>query len=51
MAKVLITGASGFVGNNLTRHVLTLGQRVNLLLRDSDSRYIDEELELRRRGQ
>jgi UDP-glucose 4-epimerase len=35
MAKVLITGASGFVGNNLTRHLLTLGHRVNLLLRDS----------------
>jgi nucleoside-diphosphate-sugar epimerase len=35
MAKVLLTGASGFVGNNLTRHLLTLGHRVNLLLRDS----------------
>jgi len=35
MAKILITGASGFVGNNLTRHLLTLGHRVNLLLRDS----------------
>ncbi|MCL4539937.1 MAG: NAD-dependent epimerase/dehydratase family protein [Bacteroidetes bacterium] len=35
MAKVLVTGASGFVGNNLTRHLLTLGHQVNLLLRDS----------------
>jgi UDP-glucose 4-epimerase len=35
MAKVLVTGASGFVGNNLTRHLLSLGHRVNLLLRES----------------
>jgi nucleoside-diphosphate-sugar epimerase len=35
MAKVLVTGASGFVGNNLTRHLLSLGHRVNVLLRDS----------------
>src|SRR5208283_1749509 len=50
MAKVLITGASGFVGNNLTRYLLTLGHRVNLLLRDSCSdwriRDIREEVEI-----
>jgi len=35
MAKVFITGASGFVGNNLARYLLTLGHRVSLLLRDA----------------
>jgi nucleoside-diphosphate-sugar epimerase len=44
MAKVLVTGASGFVGNNLTRHLLTLGHRVNLLLRDSYAAWRVEDI-------
>lgn len=52
MAKVLITGASGFVGNNLARYLLTLGHRVNLLLRDSCAdwriRDICEDVEVHR---
>jgi nucleoside-diphosphate-sugar epimerase len=34
MANVLITGASGFVGNNLARRLLGLGHTVNLILRE-----------------
>ncbi|MBI4963778.1 MAG: GDP-mannose 4,6-dehydratase [Desulfomonile tiedjei] len=34
MANVVITGASGFVGANLARHLLGLGHRVNLILRE-----------------
>ena len=34
MAKVLITGASGFVGNNVARKLLGLGHSVNLILRE-----------------
>lgn len=33
MTRVLITGASGFVGNNLARFFLTRGHEVHLLLR------------------
>ncbi|MCX5863191.1 MAG: NAD-dependent epimerase/dehydratase family protein [Desulfomonile sp.] len=34
MAEILITGAAGFVGNNLARHLLNSGHEVNLLLRE-----------------
>lgn len=33
MRRVLITGGTGFVGANLARHLLTLGDHVHLLLR------------------
>lgn len=34
MTRTLLTGASGFVGNNLARHLLHEGHEVNLILRD-----------------
>jgi dihydroflavonol-4-reductase len=33
----LVTGASGMVGNNLVRHLLQLGRRVRVLVRDPDN--------------
>ena len=35
MKRVLVTGASGFVGSNLVRHLLTDGHETHLLLRPS----------------
>lgn len=37
MPKVLITGASGFVGNNLARFLLGQGHEVHLILRETHS--------------
>jgi UDP-glucose 4-epimerase len=39
MKKVLITGASGFVGNNLARFLLSRGDEVHLLLRKSHAQW------------
>jgi len=39
MKKVLITGASGFVGNNLARFLLSRGDAVHLLLRKSHAQW------------
>lgn len=35
--KVLITGASGFIGGHVCRHLLNLGYRVRALIRKADS--------------
>lgn len=37
MARVLVSGASGFVGNNLARHLLKNGHEVHLVLRKNHS--------------
>ncbi len=37
MARVLLTGASGFVGNNLARRLLTDGHEINLVFREDYS--------------
>ena len=39
MKKVLITGASGFVGNNLARFLLSRGDEVHLLLREGHAQW------------
>jgi nucleoside-diphosphate-sugar epimerase len=39
MKKVLITGASGFVGNNLARFLLSRGNEVHLVLRESHAQW------------
>ena len=39
MKKVLITGASGFVGNNLARFLLSRGHEVHLLLREGHAQW------------
>ncbi len=39
MKRILITGASGFVGNNLARFFLSRGDEVHLLLRESHSQW------------
>lgn len=39
MTNVLITGASGFVGNNLARFLLTQGHTVHLLLRSAHANW------------
>jgi dolichol-phosphate mannosyltransferase len=39
MTKVLITGASGFVGNNLARYLLAQGHAVHLLLRSGHAHW------------
>ncbi len=40
--KALVTGATGFIGANLTRELVNQGFRVRCLVRpDSDTRYID----------
>ncbi len=44
MKKVLITGASGFVGNNLARFLLNRGDEVHLLLREGHSRWRLEDI-------
>lgn len=37
MARVLLTGASGFVGNNLARRLIAEGHETNLVLRENHS--------------
>lgn len=39
MAVVLISGAAGFVGNNLARHLIHCGHRVNLILRENHAEW------------
>ncbi len=39
MKKVLITGASGFVGNNLARFLLSRGHEAHLLLREGHAQW------------
>ena len=34
---VLVTGASGFVGNNLVRHLLSIGRQVRVLVRNPEN--------------
>lgn len=40
--RALITGATGYVGSNLVRHLLTLGWDVHIIIRpDSDLKILD----------
>jgi nucleoside-diphosphate-sugar epimerase len=43
MSRVLVTGSTGFLGHGLVRHLVTLGNDVQILARESsDSPFLDE---------
>jgi nucleoside-diphosphate-sugar epimerase len=47
MARVLLTGAAGFIGSHVARHVLAEGHAVTAVLRPGDDRWRIADLEAR----